>query len=186
MSNATEPIPEPPSQTEKLRICGLRSDFVGYWRTCLTDEYTSARNSDACVTHTLLSGVASTELGSANVIDTSKRKSDGQLARVATNLGIGVVGLVAVRLIVLNLPMFKDAGWIVENKLTVLAGAVIVVDAMLLTVLVRFAIEFRAYLFGRFAGIPGLGNMAANLVLLITIGIAYTDFKPLMRAWPSI
>src|SRR5262249_29590844 len=107
-------------------------------------------------------------------------------ARVATNLGIGVVGLVAVRLIVLNLPMFKDAGWIVENKLTVLAGAVIVVDAMLLTVLVRFAIEFRAYLFGRFAGIPGLGNMAANLVLLITIGIAYTDFKPLMRAWPSI
>jgi hypothetical protein len=117
---------------------------------------------------------------------TVRSKSDGQLARVATNLGIGVVGLVVVRLIVLSLPMFKDAGWIVENKLTVLAGAVIIVDAMLLSILIRFAIEFRAYLFGRFPQIPGLGTMAANLVLLITIGIAYTDFKPLTRAWPSI
>ncbi|MCI0352349.1 MAG: hypothetical protein L0Z53_23265 [Acidobacteriales bacterium] len=116
----------------------------------------------------------------------TRSKTDGQLARVATNLGIGVVGLVIVRLIVLSLPMFKDAGWIVENKLTVLAGAVIIVDAMLLTVLIRFAIEFRAYVVGRFPKIPGLGTMAANLVLLVTVGIAYTDFKPLMRAWPSI
>src|SRR5262245_38045384 len=111
-------------------------------------------------------------------MSTAKSKSDGQLVRVATNLGIGVVGLVIVRLIVLSLPMFKDAGWIVLNKLTVLAGAVIVVDAMLLTVLIRFAIEFRAYLAGRFPEIPGLGTMAANLVLLVTIGIAYTDFTP--------
>ena len=115
-----------------------------------------------------------------------RAKSDGQLARVATNLGIGVVGLIVIRLIVMSLPMFKDAGWIVQNKLTVLAGAVIVVDAMLLSVLVRFAVEFRAYLFGRYPEIPGLGTMAANLVLLITVGIAYTDFKPLARAWPSI
>jgi hypothetical protein len=119
-------------------------------------------------------------------MSTGRSKSEGQLVRVATNLGIGVVGLVVVRLIVLSLPMFKDAGWIVLNKLTVLAGAVIVVDAMLLTVLIRFAIEFRAYLVGRFPGIPGLGTMAADLVLLITIGIAYTDFMPLTRAWPSI
>ena len=119
-------------------------------------------------------------------MSTMRSKSHGQLVRVATNLGIGVVGLVVVRLIVLSLPMFRDAGWIVLNKLTVLAGAVIVVDAMLLTVLVRFAIEFRAYLFGRFPEIPGLATMAANLVLLVTIGIAYTDFIPLTRAWPSI
>ena len=117
---------------------------------------------------------------------TSKPKADGQLARVATNLGIGVVGLVIVRLIVQALPMFKDAGWIVQNKLTVLAGAVIIVDAMLLTVLIRFAIEVRAYLLGRYPAIPGLGTMAASLVFIITAGIAYTDFRPITRAWPSI
>ncbi len=117
---------------------------------------------------------------------TTRPKSDGQLARVAMNLGIGVVGLVIVRLIVQALPMFKDAGWIVQAKLTVLAGAIIVVDAMLLTVLIRFAIVFRAYLLGRLPEIPGLGTMAANLVLLITIGIAYHDFRPLTRAWPAI
>ena len=113
-------------------------------------------------------------------------KSNGQLARVATNLAIGVVGLVIVRLIVQGLPMFQEAGWIVKEKLTVVAGAVIVVDALLLSVLVRFAVELRAYLFGRFPEIPGLGTMAASLVFLITAGIAYTDFKPVTRAWPSI
>jgi hypothetical protein len=113
-------------------------------------------------------------------------KSRGQLARAATNLGIGVVGLVIVRLIVQAMPIFQDAGWIVRQKLTVVAGAVIVVDAILLSVLVGFAIQVRAYLLGRFAEIPGLGTMAANLLFLITAGIAYTDFKPLIRAWPSI
>ena len=67
-----------------------------------------------------------------------KVKSDKQLARVATNLAIGVVGLVVVRLITQLLPMFHDAGWIVKGKLTVQAGAVIAVDALLLSVLVRF------------------------------------------------
>jgi hypothetical protein len=113
-------------------------------------------------------------------------KSRGQLARAATNLGIGVVGLVIVRLIVQAMPIFQDAGWIVRQKLTVVAGAVIVVDAILLSVLVGFAIQVRAYLLGRFAEVPGLGTMAANLLFLITAGIAYTDFKPLIRAWPSI
>jgi len=80
-------------------------------------------------------------------------KSDKQLARVATNLAIGVVGLIVVRLITQFLPMFHDAGWIVEDKLTVQAGVVIAVDALLLSVLVRFAIEIRAYLLLRFAAI---------------------------------
>ena len=79
----------------------------------------------------------------------------GEFVRVATNLAIGVVGLVIIRLIVQGLPMFQDAGWIVEEKLTVVAGAVIVVDALLLFVLVRFAIELHAYLLGRFAEGPG-------------------------------
>ena len=74
-----------------------------------------------------------------------KLKSDKQFARVATNLAIGVVGLLVVRLITQFLPMFHDAGWIVEDKLTVQAGAVIAVDALLLSVLVRFAIEIRAF-----------------------------------------
>jgi hypothetical protein len=117
---------------------------------------------------------------------TVRPKLDGQFARVATNLAIGVVGLAIVRLIVLNLPMFQEAGWMVKDKLTVVAGAVIVVDALLLSVLVRFAIELRAYLFSRFAAIAGLGAMAASLVFLITAAIAYTDFKPATRAWPSI
>jgi hypothetical protein len=51
---------------------------------------------------------------------TVRSKSDGQFARVATNLGIGIAGLVIIRLIVQGLPMFKDAGWIVPEKLTVL------------------------------------------------------------------
>ena len=114
------------------------------------------------------------------------KKSNGQLARVAANFGIGVVGLGIVRLIVQGLPMFHDAGWIVKGKLTVVAAAVIVVDAMLLSVLVGFAIELRAFLLGRFAEIPGLGTMAASLVFLIAAGIAYADFKPLTRAWPAI
>ena len=82
---------------------------------------------------------------------TSRSKSDAQMARAATTLGIGVAGLVIVRLIVQNLPMFQEAGWIVKAKLTVVAAAVIVVDAMLISVLVGFAIQLRAYLFGRFA-----------------------------------
>jgi hypothetical protein len=54
--------------------------------------------------------------------------------------------------------MFQDTGWIVEEKLRVVDGALIVVDALLLSVLVRFAIELRAYLLGRFAEVPGLAN----------------------------
>ena len=115
-----------------------------------------------------------------------RAKSNTQLARVATNLAIGVVGLVIVRLIASALPMFHDAGWIVEDKLTVQAGVVIAVDALLLSVLVRFAIEIRAYLLGRVPAISGFGNMGASLVFLIITGIAYTDFKPLMHAWPDI
>jgi hypothetical protein len=115
-----------------------------------------------------------------------KSKLRGPFARVAANLVIGVVGLVIVRLIAQGLPMFQDAGWIVEDKMTVLAGTFIVIDAMLLSVLVRFAIELRAYLLGRFAEIPGLGTMAATLVLLVTAAIAYIDFKPLTTAWPAI
>jgi len=115
-----------------------------------------------------------------------KSKLRGPFARVAANLVIGVVGLVIVRLIAQGLPMFQDAGWIVEGKLTVLAGALIVIDALLLSVLVRFAIELRAYLLGRFAEIAGLGTMAATLVLLVTAAIAYIDFKPLTTAWPAI
>ncbi len=117
---------------------------------------------------------------------TIKAKSNSQLARVATNLAIGVVGLIIVRLIASVLPMFHDAGWIVQNKLTVQAGVVIAVDALLLTVLMRFAIEIRAYLVVRFPGISGLGNMAVCLVSLIVTGIAYTDFKPVVRAWPDL
>jgi hypothetical protein len=116
---------------------------------------------------------------------TVKSKPDGQFVRVATNLAIGVVGLVIIRLIVQNLPMFQEAGWIVKEKLSVVAGAVIVVDAMLLSVMVRFAIELRAYLLGRFAEIRGLGTIAASLVFLLTAAIAYTDFKPVTRAWPA-
>ena len=109
----------------------------------------------------------------------------GKFVRVATNLGIGVVGLVIIRFIVQGLPMFQDAGWIVEEKLTVVAGAVMVVDALLLSVLVRFAIELRAYLLGRFAEVPGLANIATSLVFLLVVSIAYIDFKPGTRAWPA-
>jgi hypothetical protein len=113
-------------------------------------------------------------------------KSHRQFARVATNLAIGVVGLTIVRLIVQALPMFQDAGWIVKDKLKVVAGATIVVDAMLLFVLVRFAVEIREYLLRRFSEVRGMATMAADLVLLIAAAIAYTDFKPLPRAWPAI
>jgi hypothetical protein len=121
-----------------------------------------------------------------SVIVTIRTKSNSQLARVATNLAIGVVGLIIVRLIASALPMFHDAGWIVEDKLTVQAGVVIAVDALLLTVLVRFAIEIRAYLLVRFPAISSFGSMAACLVFLIVTGIAYTDFKPVVHAWPDI
>jgi len=115
-----------------------------------------------------------------------KSKLRGPFARVVTNLVIGVIGLVIVRLIAQGLPMFRDAGWIVEDKMTVLGGTLIVIDAMLLSVLVRFAIELRAYMLGRFAEIPGLGTMAAALVFLVIAAIAYIDFKPLTTAWPAI
>ena len=115
-----------------------------------------------------------------------KVKSDKQLARVATNLAIGVLGLIIVRLITQFLPMFHDAGWIVEDKLTVKAGAVIAVDALLLSVLVRFAIEIRAYLLLRSPAISSFGNMAASLVCLLITSIAYTDFKPVTHAWPDL
>lgn len=91
-----------------------------------------------------------------------------------------------VRLIVQGLPMFREAGWIVKDKLTIVAAALIVVDAILISVLIGFAVQLRAYLVRRISEIPGLGTMAANLVLLLCAGIAYTDFKPLTRAWPSI
>ncbi len=113
-------------------------------------------------------------------------KLGGEFVRVATNLGIGVVGLVIIRFIVQGLPMFQDAGWIVEEKLRVVAGAVMVVDALLLSVLVRFAIELRAYLRGRFAEVPGLANIATSLVFLLVVSIAYIDFQPVARAWPGI
>jgi hypothetical protein len=117
---------------------------------------------------------------------TSKSKSNAEMARAATTLGVSVAGLVIIRFIVQGLPMFKDMGWIVKDKLTVVAAAVIVVDAMLLSVLIGFAIQVRRYLLARFAQIPGLGSMAVSFVLLICAGIAYADFKPLTRAWPSI
>jgi hypothetical protein len=115
-----------------------------------------------------------------------RAESDRQLARVATNLAIGVVGLLMVRLIASALPMFHDAGWMVKDKLTVQASVIIAVDALLLSVLVRFAIEVRSYLLVRFPAISGFGNMAASLVFLIITGIAYTDFKPVTRAWPDV
>jgi len=89
-------------------------------------------------------------------------------------------------LIVQNLPMFQDMGWVVKDKLTVMAAALIVVDAMLLAVLVGFAMLVREYLFTRFTEMPGLGAMAVSLALLLSSGLAYQDFKPLTRAWPSI
>ncbi|HSM85983.1 MAG TPA: hypothetical protein VLT16_07530 [Candidatus Limnocylindrales bacterium] len=116
----------------------------------------------------------------------STPKSDGPIARAAVNLAISVVGLVIVRFIVQNLPMFQDVGWIVKDKLSVMSAAVIVVDAMLLAVLIGFAVQIRSYLFDRFRDVPALGSMAVSLVLLICAGLAYKDFKPLLRAWPSI
>ena len=113
-------------------------------------------------------------------------RSDKQLARVAINLAVGIVGLAIVRLIAQCLPMFRDAGWIVEDKLTVQAGAVIAIDALLLSVLVRFAIEIRAYLLLRFPTILGFGNMAGSLVCLVITAIAYSDFKPVTTAWPDL
>jgi hypothetical protein len=121
-----------------------------------------------------------------SVIVAIRAESDRQLARVATNLAIGVVGLVIVRLIALALPMFHDAGWIVKDTLTVQASVVIAVDALLLSVLIRFAIEIRTYLLVRFSAISSVGNMAASLVFLTITGIAYTDFKPVVRAWPDV
>jgi hypothetical protein len=49
-----------------------------------------------------------------------------------------------------------------------------------------FAIEIRTYLLVRFSAIAGFGNLAASLVFLITTGIAYTDFKPVVHAWPDM
>lgn len=82
--------------------------------------------------------------------------------------------------------MFREAGWIVKDKLTIVAAALIVVDAILISVLIGFAVQLRAYLVQRISEIPGLGTMAASLIVLLCAGIAYADFKPLTRAWPSI
>jgi hypothetical protein len=106
-----------------------------------------------------------------------KLKSDGQIARAAVNLGISVAGLVIIRLIVQNLPMFQDVGWIVKDKLSVAAAAVIAVDAMLLSVLVGFAAQIRAYLFARFREVPALGSMAVSFVLLICAGPGVQGFQ---------
>lgn len=116
----------------------------------------------------------------------AKSKSNGQLARAATTLAIGVAGLAVVRMIVQNLAMFQEAGWIVKGKLTVMAGALMLVDAMLLSVLIGFGIKLRTFLIDRFAQIPGLGTISASLVFLIAAGVAFPDFKPLTLAWPSI
>jgi len=121
-----------------------------------------------------------------NGVSTLKSQSNGQIGRAAANLSIGVAGLVIVRLIVQGLPMFHDAGWIVKDKLSVVSAAVIVVDAVLLSVLIGFAIQVRAYLLDCFAEVPALGTMAASLVLVICTAIAYIDFKLLTNAWPSI
>ncbi len=113
-------------------------------------------------------------------------KSSGQISRAAVTLGISVAGLIIIRFIVQNLPMFQDVGWIVKDKLSIVAAAVILVDAMLLSVLVGFAIQIRSWLFSRFSEVPALGSMAVSLVLLLCAGLAYSDFKPLTRAWPAI
>ena len=93
-----------------------------------------------------------------------KVESGNQFARVATNLATGVVGLLLVRQITQFLLMFHDAGWIIEDMLTVQAGAVIAVDALLLSALVRFEIEIRTFLLLHFAPISSFGNLAASLV----------------------
>src|SRR6185312_14655687 len=97
-----------------------------------------------------------------------------------------VAGLLIIRLIVQNLSMFQDMGWVVKDKLTVMACVLIVVDAMLLAVLVGFAVQVREYLFARFSEMPALGAIAVSLALLLCAGLAYQDFKPLTRAWPAI
>lgn len=113
-------------------------------------------------------------------------KSNAQLARAAMNLGIGVVGLFIVRLIMQVMPMFQEAGWIVQDKLSVLAAALMAIDAILISVLVVFALQLRACLVGGFSDIPGMGTMAADLVLLLCAALAYMDFKPVTSAWPGI
>jgi hypothetical protein len=150
-------------------------ECVGYDRTCTHGFFTFIPSEAKIKLEPLAEGDVSVKV-----------KSDKQLARVATNLAIGVVGLVVVRLITQFLPMFHDAGWIVEDKLTVQAGAVIAVDALLLSVLVRFAIEIRSYLLLCFPAISSFGNMAASLVCLVITAIAYTDFKPVTNAWPDV
>ena len=110
----------------------------------------------------------------------------GPIARAVVNLGISVAGLLVIRFIVEYLPMIQDVGWIVKDKLTVMAGVLIVVDAMLLAVLVGFAVQVREYLFARFSEMPALGAIAVSLALLLCAGLAYQDFKPLTRAWPAI
>jgi hypothetical protein len=113
-------------------------------------------------------------------------KSNAQLARAAVNLGLGIIGLVIVRLIVQFMPMFQEAGWIVDDKLSVVAAALMIVDAILISVLAIFALQLRACLAGRFSELPGIGSMAADLVLLLCTALAYLDFKALPAAWPDI
>jgi hypothetical protein len=129
--------------------------------------------------------IASAHNGQVTIMHLTS-KSNAQLARAAMNLGIGVVGLFIVRLIVQFMPMFQEAGWIVQDKLSVVAAAEMAVDAILISILAIFALQLRAWLLGRFAEIPGLGTMAANLVLLLCAALAYLDFKPVTAAWPGL
>ncbi len=117
---------------------------------------------------------------------TDNRTAKGQFAPVLVKPGIGLVGLLIIRGIVENLPMIHDAGSILRGKITVLAAATMVLDALVLSVLITFAMELRSYLRGRFPEIPGLATIMVDLILLIGAGLAYVDFKPVLRAWPSI
>ena len=113
-----------------------------------------------------------------------EQKSGGQFARVLVKPCIGLIGLLIVRSIVDNLPMVKEAGWIIPQKLTVQAGMTMTLDAMVLFVLVMFALELHRYLSARVPEMPGFATIMADLVFLISAGLAYVDFKPLLRALP--
>jgi hypothetical protein len=110
----------------------------------------------------------------------------GQFAHVLIKPGIGVVGLLIIRGIVENLPMIHDAGSILRGKITVLSAATMVLDALVLFILITFAMELRGYLRSRFPEIPGLATIMIDLIFLIGAGFAYVDFKPILRPWPSI
>jgi hypothetical protein len=58
---------------------------------------------------------------------------------------------------------------------SVVAAAVIFVDAMLLSVLMGFAVQVRRYLLARLAEIPGLASMNVSFALIARAAIAYAD-----------